>query len=192
VREGDLDTAESEYRRAAELRVATGRAVAPSEIRIGLAEIARARGDLGAAADLLGDAPPSTQASGFVDDWAEARLLTALGRLAEATGDAAEAARRHRQALEVARAAPAASDLAEVAEGLAGVALLGGAPERAALLLGAAVAVRGLAVTGDLHVAAVAAGARDLLGAQAFAEAYARGAAMGHEEALTTVEAAAG
>ena len=54
--------------------------------------------------------------------------------------------------------------------------------ERAALLLGAAVALRGTAVTGDPDVARAA--ARDRARAPpAFAAAYARGAAMTPDEA---------
>ncbi|MPZ83547.1 MAG: hypothetical protein GEV28_25395, partial [Actinophytocola sp.] len=77
--------------------------------------------------------------------------------------------------------------LAGAVEGLAGAALLTDGAERAALLLGVAVALRGTALTGDPDVARVAAAARDLAGAQAFAQAYARGAAMTPDQALATL-----
>jgi hypothetical protein len=58
---------------------------------------------------------------------------------------------------------------------------------RASLLLGVAVALRGTTVAGDRDVARIAADARDLIGAEAFASAFARGAAMRREEALTVL-----
>ena len=78
-----------------------------------------------------------------------------------------------------------AGDLAEVAVGRAEGALLGGDAEGGALLLGAAVALRGMAVTGDPDVARTAAA----IPAEVLAEAYARGAAMTREEALTALSA---
>lgn len=79
-------------------------------------------------------------------------------------------------------------DLADAVEGRAGAALLEGTGTRAALLLGMAVALRGTAVAGDRDVAGVAAGARDLVGAEVFASAYARGAAMRHDEVLAALD----
>jgi hypothetical protein len=57
-------------------------------------------------------------------------------------------------------------------------------------LLGAAVALRGTAVTGDADVARIAAGARDMIGTASFAEAYARSAAMTVEQSLTVLDGA--
>ncbi|MFG1753435.1 BTAD domain-containing putative transcriptional regulator [Streptosporangium sandarakinum] len=65
------------------------------------------------------------------------------------------------------------------------------AGERAALLLGAAVALRGTAVAGDRDVARTAADARDLAGVEAFAAAFARGAAMRRDEARAVLDAEA-
>ncbi|GGQ04229.1 BTAD domain-containing putative transcriptional regulator [Streptosporangium pseudovulgare] len=65
------------------------------------------------------------------------------------------------------------------------------AGERAALLLGAAVALRGTAVAGDRDVARTAAEARDLAGVEAFAAAFARGAAMRRDEARAVLDAEA-
>ncbi|MDP9844028.1 hypothetical protein [Streptosporangium lutulentum] len=115
-------------------------------------------------------------------------MLTALGRLAEAEGEIAEARLRHHEALAAARRSPLTTDLADAAEGQAGAALLTGAGQRAALLLGVAVALRGMAVAGDPDVARIALGARDLVGPEAFASAFARGAAMRRQEALTVFD----
>jgi tetratricopeptide (TPR) repeat protein len=62
-----------------------------------------------------------------------------------------------------------------------------GRAERAALLLGVGVAIRGMAVAGDHDVARVAAAATRALGPERFAAAYARGVAMSREDALATL-----
>jgi predicted ATPase/DNA-binding SARP family transcriptional activator len=185
VRQGDLDAAGADYRQAAELTATAGQTDMSPEIRLGLGEIARLRGDTRDAAKLLDQALESAQAGNFGTDATKACVLTALGRLAETP---AEALRRHSEALAAASASPLTSDLAIAAEGQADAALLTGSGERAALLLGVAVALRGMAMTGDVDVARIAAGARELLGATAFAEAFARGAAMSPEQALTTLD----
>jgi predicted ATPase/DNA-binding SARP family transcriptional activator len=185
VRQGDLDAASTDYRRAAELSAKAGQAGVPPEIQLGLGEIARLRGDACDAANLLTQALKSAQEGNFGTDATKARVLTSLGRLAETQ---AEALRHHREALAAARSSPLTSDHAIAAEGQADAALLTGSGERAALLLGVAVAMRGMAVTGDADVARIARGARDRLGATAFANAFARGAAMTPEQALTALD----
>ncbi|MEU6742645.1 BTAD domain-containing putative transcriptional regulator [Streptosporangium sandarakinum] len=86
-----------------------------------------------------------------------------------------------------------ASGTARPGELMSGTARLGesarAAGERAALLLGAAVALRGTAVAGDRDVARTAADARDLAGVEAFAAAFARGAAMRRDEARALLDA---
>jgi hypothetical protein len=57
------------------------------------------------------------------------------------------------------------------------------------LLLGVATALRGMGVAGDRDVARIAAGARDLIGAEAFASGFARGAALYPGGALTALTA---
>ena len=112
-------------------------------------------------------------------------MLTARARVAESVGDAGAAGRLHAAAVAAARELPLVSYLAAAVEGLAGFAE---AADRAAFLLGVAVALRGTAVTGDPDVAAVAARARDRAGAEAFAAAYARGAAMPPDQAGHAIE----
>ncbi|MET8156542.1 hypothetical protein ABZT47_09225 [Sphaerisporangium sp. NPDC005289] len=72
---------------------------------------------------------------------------------------------------------------ADLAEGCAGAALLAGAGERAAFLLGVGVALRGTAVAGDADVAQVAAGVTDLIGPDAFATHFATAAALPRPQA---------
>jgi predicted ATPase/DNA-binding SARP family transcriptional activator len=187
VRQGDPDAAAADYRQAADLTAKAGQSDMPPEISLGLGEIARLRGDTSDAANLLGQALESAQAGNFGTDATKARVLTALGRLAAASNRRAEAPQRHREALAAARVSPLSSDVAVAAESQADAALLTGSAERAALLLGVAVALRGMAMTGDVDVARIAGATRELLGATAFAKAFAQGAAMSSEQALTAL-----
>ncbi|WP_405146932.1 winged helix-turn-helix domain-containing protein [Sphaerisporangium sp. NBC_01403] len=186
VREGDLAGAATDYRRAGELARRAGLPSAPAPVHLGLSEIARLEGDHAEARRRLDMA---LRDSGTV--WSEgtrAAVLTALARLTEAEGDAGEARLLYRRALASARRSPLRTDLADAAEGQAGAALLDGAGEEAALLLGAAVALRGTSVTGDRHVARTAAGARELIGAEAFASSFARAAAMSRDDARSLLD----
>jgi hypothetical protein len=81
-----------------------------------------------------------------------------------------------------------AVDLAEAVSGLAGLTVRDGAGERAAVLLGTAVALRGTAVARDRDADLAAARARDLIGADAFATAFAHGARMSRAQALTVID----
>jgi hypothetical protein len=127
----------------------------------------------------------ATKPGGFGVDTVKARVLTALGRLATIP---AEAVRLHGEALAVARLLPFTAEIASAAEGQADVALLTGSGERAALLLGVAVALRGMSTTGDADVTRIADAARGDVGSAVFAEAFSRGAAMSCEEALTILD----
>ncbi|HEX6470027.1 MAG TPA: BTAD domain-containing putative transcriptional regulator [Streptosporangiaceae bacterium] len=192
VRDGDLAGARAEYERAAGAARRSGAPEKVASARRGLGDVARLAGDLPAARRLLDAALDECGTGPFAAEWARAQVLTALGRLAAAGGDAAGARLRHRQALALAldrRILPVA---AEAAEGLAWVAALDGAAERAALLLGAAVALRGTAVAGDPDVAHVAALVRESIGAAAFAGAYERGTALDPAGALAAVRQEAG
>ncbi|WP_106241218.1 BTAD domain-containing putative transcriptional regulator [Nonomuraea fuscirosea] len=66
------------------------------------------------------------------------------------------------------------------------------AAAQAAVLLGVGAAVRGMAVVGDRDVAATAAEATRVLGPDAFAAAYASGAAMTRDEATTVLRTTTG
>jgi predicted ATPase/DNA-binding SARP family transcriptional activator len=172
IRQGDLDAATADYRLAAALSVEAGHPHTPAAVDLGFGEIARLRGDLAEARRRFDAALPHANP--------EAGVLTALARL---TG----AVHLHADALAAARASPLA-DLAAAAEGQADAALLTGSPARAALLLGAAVTVRGTTVAGDPDVARIARTASEALGSTGFAEAFARGAALSRDEALTVMD----
>ncbi|WP_043635744.1 BTAD domain-containing putative transcriptional regulator [Nonomuraea candida] len=205
-RAGDARAARADYERAGELERRLGRPELMAWVQLQLGEMARFEGDLDEAVRRLEAALAGSVTGAFTSEGTRSRVLTALGRLAEANGDVAGAARRHAEALTAALGTPLAADLAGVAEGLAAQSLfeatfpsaphpderlvMAGA-ERAALLLGVAVALRGMAVAGDRDVAATTAGAIRVLGAEAFAAAYARGAAVRPDEAPAILRAAA-
>jgi hypothetical protein len=115
--------------------------------------------------DLLTQALAATRED-FGDTPARTAALTALGR--------------HEEAIEAARRSPFVSTLAAAVEGLASAK----PAARGAFLLGTAVALRGMAVTGDPSVAATATRATAELGEEAFAAAYADGARQTREQAL--------
>ncbi len=167
VRRGELPAAAADARRAAVDSERTGRPDAPG-VLVTLADIARLGGNPAEAAGLLDRADTTGDAT------AEAAVHTARARLG---GPAAEVRAHHEAAVRIARDLPLVAHLASAVEGLAEVE----DAERAALLLGAAVALRGTAVTGDPDVARAAARAR--AGTAAFAAEYARGAAMTPDEA---------
>ncbi|GLZ41114.1 BTAD domain-containing putative transcriptional regulator [Actinokineospora sp. NBRC 105648] len=162
LRQGELDAAERDYRRAGELRATAGHIGVVVVVEVGLAEIAQARGEPDTAR--LERAWAAAQSGDFGTESARSRVLTALGH--------------HYQAVAEARESPMMVDLAAAVEGLACVV----ETDAVALLLGVAVALRGIAVTGALNVAR----AYERIGEEV--SEYARGAAMTREEALTVVD----
>ncbi len=181
LRDGDLTDAEAGHRHAADLARRAGASTLLGLTERGFGELARRRGDF-ARARAHFERALAMLGTDWQSDAASARTFTAMGRLAEATGDWAEARARHRQALDITLAQHFRTDIADALEGQAGMTLLDGDPERAAEQLGMAVALRSATRPHDQDVAAVAAGCQKLLGADAFAAAHDRGAAMSFEE----------
>ncbi|MET7327247.1 BTAD domain-containing putative transcriptional regulator [Nonomuraea sp. NPDC005650] len=195
-RAGDAQAARADCERAGELARRLGRPELTAWVSLRLGEMARLEGDLAEASRRLDTALAASETGLFPAHGARSHVLTALGRLAEASGDAAGAARRHAEALAMTLKSPLAIDLADAAEGLAGRCLLNGpaggsSAERAAVLLGVGVALRGMAVAGDRDVARVAAAATEVLGPEGFAAAFAAGASMSRDDALATLTATA-
>ncbi|MBW8485520.1 BTAD domain-containing putative transcriptional regulator [Actinomadura parmotrematis] len=178
VRAGELEAARAEYATAiAHAR----RAGAPDKIsggHVGLATIARLEGDLATARRLYATALADADTERFLAESMRAAALTGLGWVAAAEGDRAEARRRYREALATSRDHPVFEHRSAAAIGLAADALLDGAAERAALLLGGAVQLRGTPMGRDPDTARVTAEVRAALGDAAFEEARARGAAL--------------
>ncbi|MFE3453400.1 BTAD domain-containing putative transcriptional regulator [Nonomuraea sp. NPDC059194] len=180
---GDLDQAEADYRRAAELARRVGALEGTTRASCGLAEVARLRGDLEQSRRRYEEVRAREQLSGsFGESLVDVYIGVALGRIAAASGDVELAAALHEEAFVAALRVQSMPVLAHAVEGLAGVAGLRGDHGRAATLLGVGSGLRGMSPAGDRDVALVRDRARAALGEQAFAEAYAGGAALSRED----------
>ncbi|PZG19969.1 AfsR/SARP family transcriptional regulator [Micromonospora craterilacus] len=183
IRAGRLAEAQAEYAAAAELARRIGLHGILVLTRYGQGELARLAGDLATARhryeSALADCPA---------DWpnseVRSRLLTGLGRLAEADGAVPEACSRHQAALAAALTSGFPQCVAAAADGLAGAVLLDGDAGGAARLLGMATAVRGGHVPGYPDRGRTVAGIRSRLGDQAYAEAHASGTGLTRVEQL--------
>ncbi|MEV0649124.1 BTAD domain-containing putative transcriptional regulator [Phytomonospora sp. NPDC050363] len=180
--EGDLTAADELHGRA--LRLAADRADLPGEenAAIGLGLGARRRGDLDAAEEYL--RPWLAWNRRLGPDTGAALILAELGFTAELRGDAAAALELHAEGLAAARNTRDPRAVALAWEGLAGAHALAGEQVRAARLLGAAHAARGsvgaplpAGERGDVD--RIEARVKAALGADGFAEEFARGARDG-------------
>jgi predicted ATPase/DNA-binding SARP family transcriptional activator len=184
VRSGEPGVAQADYERAAELAGAAGASVTLARAHCGSGELARLRGDLAAARRLYEMALGEAATEWMNATETRARALVALGRIAAAEGDAAMARSEFMHALPAARDTPYLSSIADVLEGLADLPLLEDDGDLAAVLLGAAAALRGTPAPADPDVERIIARARALVGDAGFEAAHARGASMTAEEAL--------
>ncbi|WP_281197135.1 AfsR/SARP family transcriptional regulator [Microtetraspora niveoalba] len=116
-----------------------------------------------------------------------AMVRASLGLLAEQEGDAARSRRMHAEALEAAVAAEDGPVIGHVLIARAGSALLDGDPELAALLLGAAAAMRGVDEVVAFDHTRITAAARAALGPEAFSRAYERGRALTLKDVLAVL-----
>ena len=185
VRAGDLGRAGADFARAGELADLAGTAEIHATARNGIGDLARLRGDLGQARGECEAALRGCPGGLFTFQAARDRIMVTLGRITEAEGATREAARIY---LGAAVSAVGRADLAAAAsavEGLAGIALRDGEPARAARLLGAGTALRGVRAGGDPDVERVVAAARTVLGVAGYEAAYTAGAALSHADALT-------
>ncbi|MBB5775556.1 BTAD domain-containing putative transcriptional regulator [Nonomuraea jabiensis] len=163
---------------------------ARSHVLTALGRLAEATGDAPEAARRHAEALAMTLNSPLTTDLAHATEGLAGQCLLDGAGDLAG------RALDAGEdpAGPRVLGSAErpAGRGLDGVSVGGGSAERAAVLLGVGVALRGMAVAGDRDVARIAATATDVLGPAGFAAAYSRGASMSRDDALATLIALAG
>ncbi|MEW9532251.1 BTAD domain-containing putative transcriptional regulator [Microbispora sp. NPDC049125] len=177
ARTGAEPGARADYERAAELSRRVGAPEILAEAYLGLGELARLGGRPGDARRLYEAALAECEGEWFTAQDIRARIYVALGRAAETAGDAAEALAWHRRALSTRYSDRSFGTTAEVADGLAGVALLEGDPERAARLLGVGSALRGSPLPGDPDNDRVSARCRAALGDAPYAQVYAQAAA---------------
>ncbi|MEV4169235.1 BTAD domain-containing putative transcriptional regulator [Nonomuraea sp. NPDC049709] len=151
-----------------------------SRVYTALGRLAAAQGDAERAARMHAEALAAALGSPLANDVAEVAEGLAGQALFEATHEAAASGPES--------ASPIGPGSGPGSGGAAGKGREAAA-ETAAMLLGVGAAVRGMAVVGDHDVAVTAAGATGILGPEAFAAAYARGAAMSRDEALTALRA---
>ncbi|MFD9965767.1 BTAD domain-containing putative transcriptional regulator [Amycolatopsis sp. NPDC058986] len=190
--QGDLAGAREDYEVAIALAKRAGMPESRALGYLGLAGLARRGGDLEAAGALSERALAECPGGSFATEGVRTAAMISLGWIAVERGVAAEAGERYRLALLSGRRWHDGTAVASALEGLAGVAMLENEGERAALLLGAAVAVRGTAMAGDFDVARVRSAARDRIGLDAFDRAYGSGLTMPRQKALTTAGVPAG
>jgi tetratricopeptide (TPR) repeat protein len=177
---GDLAGAQEDYSRAEVLARRTGIPETIANAHRGLGDIARLQGRRADARRYYELALSGTRADTVGASGVRTAVLVGLAHLA--ADDPDRILDLHAQI----RATAAGLHLvaADVAEGLASLFVLEGDGIQAALMLGAAVVVRGTEVVGDTEIARTVAAARDLIG-DAFDAAYNRGLSLSRPEALS-------
>ena len=191
LRAGDLDAARADSERAIALFQHVGVAESISRARLCLAAVARLRGDLAEARTQCVTALSVATPGWFGGVWLRIQTLVELARIATAAGDTAEAHARYREALSPGVDTRNLPALAEAAGGMAGLALLEGAPEQAARLQGLSQALRHSAGPPDPDRLRITAAARAALGDPAYDQAHASAAALPPEAAIASLIATA-
>ncbi|WP_410562459.1 BTAD domain-containing putative transcriptional regulator [Amycolatopsis sp. cmx-4-61] len=177
---GDHARARADYDLAAATARRSGMPESRAAAYVGSANLARLSGDLATARELCERALAECAGGSFAAESVRAATLISLGWLASAENRTAEAAGLHRSALLLGRQWHAGDVVASALEGLAGVAR----PAQAAVLLGAAAAVRGTAISGDPDVTAVRGRLVESLGVDGFERGYRTGLGMSAQKAL--------
>ncbi|HEX5299382.1 MAG TPA: BTAD domain-containing putative transcriptional regulator [Streptosporangiaceae bacterium] len=138
LRSGDLIQARELLERA--LRLAAGQSYQPGQVfaELGLGQVARREGKLDEAEARVRRVLQGSRRPGSGPDVARTISLSELGFIAEQRGDEVQARSWHSQGLTAAQELGDPQAVAQALTGLAGVHALGGQPDRAAQLLGAA------------------------------------------------------
>jgi tetratricopeptide (TPR) repeat protein len=189
LRAGDYGAAAGYCERAVDLSRRAGSPETLAMAHRGLAEAARLSGDLATARELCEQALAECPVGWFSSNGIRSSVLIVLGRLDVAEGEPAGARARFRAAMAddaVAMRFPQVGSAA--AEAAAGLALLADDPRRAAVLLGAARALRGGPLNGP-DAAASAAAVRLALGDEAYEAALTGTAELSRDEAVALLSA---
>ncbi|TDC37589.1 tetratricopeptide repeat protein [Micromonospora sp. 15K316] len=188
---GDLDGAETDYRRVVAIAQPAGAPELVAAAHYGLGETARRRGDLDEARRLCEQAMAECPAGWFGAEVVRLAALVALGQIADAAGDAPTARGHYREVLGATVGMWDAPTVSAAVDGLIGPVLRRGEGDRAALLLGAVSAVLvGTGAEPAAQAAAVTGATRAGIGAERFGREFTRGAALGRERALALLEGA--
>ncbi|MBB5854319.1 BTAD domain-containing putative transcriptional regulator [Amycolatopsis umgeniensis] len=161
---GDAAGARADFELAIEIARRAGMPESRAFGYVGLASLARHGGDLATARALSELALSECAGGSFTSEGARAGARISLGWVLAAEGEIDRAEELHRLALTAADQWNDSTTVACAVEGLAGVALLRGDPERAAVLIGAAVTIRGTAFAVDLDAALLRTSVRERLG----------------------------
>lgn len=187
VRIGDLGRAHADYESAVEFARRAGAPETTAAALAGLGEVARLRGDLGAARRGYEKALSECPTGWFGAEATRSDIRVALGRIAQAAGDFGEARAWYGRALADTAGLRIASS-GQAVEGLVSIELAGGDGRRGALLLGAATALLGGAdPAGVLALAGVTGSLRRLLGDAAYESAFGFGASLTRGQALKVI-----
>jgi len=188
LRSGDLAQAREFLDRA--MRLAIEQSYQPGRVfaELGLGLTARREGKLDAAETHLRSVLRTSRRIGSEPDVARTISWSELGFIAEQRGDPAAARSLHLQCLTAARKLGDPRAVAQALTGLAGAQALGGRPEQAAQLLGAAdtawrSAGASLLPSGSADVNRITAVARQALGDAAFAAEFQNGRWLRPEQA---------
>jgi tetratricopeptide (TPR) repeat protein len=200
LRSGDLAQARELLERG--LRLAAGQSYQPGQVfaELGLGQTARRQGKLDDAETHMGHVLHTSQRLGSEPDVARTVSLSELGFIAEQRGDPAAARSWHIQGLTAAQALGDPQAVAQALIGLAGAHALGGQPDRAARLLGAADAAwhppgashlpgasADVSADPDSDVRRITAATRQALGQAAFAAEFARGRRLSPQQASSVL-----
>ncbi len=189
---GDLAQARELLERA--MRLAAEQSYQPGQVfaELGLGQTARREGQLDVAETHIRNVLHTSQRIGSAPDVARTISLSELGFIAEQRGDPAGARSWHIQCLTAAQELGDPQAVAQALAGLAGARALGGQPDRAARLLGAADAAwrpPGTSLppsaSGDVSadVTRITSATRQALGEAAFAAEFARGRRLDPQQA---------
>jgi predicted ATPase/DNA-binding SARP family transcriptional activator len=188
LRSGDLAQARELLERA--MRLAIEQSYQPGQVfaELGLGMTARREGELDAAETHMRNVLETSQRISSEPDVAREASLLELGFIAEQRGDPADARSWHLMSLTAAQALGDPQAVAQALTGLAGAQALGGQPDRAAQLLGAADTARRSAGTSltpnDIaDVSRITAMTRQALGGAAFAAEFENGRRLRPEQA---------
>ncbi|GGN76207.1 SARP family transcriptional regulator [Streptomyces albiflavescens] len=172
---GDHDAAAEHYTHAASLARTAGAPDKVAAARRGLGDTARLSGDTARARVHYEDALEACAGNWF-SLGESVRIFIGLGRTALAEQRADEARDWFVQAHTLAREVHGGLELADATEALASVAE---SPERAAVLLGAAVALRGAAAEGDPEIVGIRERIHEALSPEAYEKAFQQGRSLG-------------
>lgn len=186
---GEFDSAWADLERAAASARSQGAVGTLAEVRLGMAEVCRSRGDLAGARHWCEQALRVCPSGWFGPAEVRASIHVAVGRTALAEGDPVAAREALGLALESAAEWGNQMVVARVADARAALALASGDARGAALLLGAAHGLRGTVAVVDPDVLGTERAARAVLGDAVFRARAAEGAGLGRDGVLSALRA---